>query len=181
MPACGFACPARLAGWTATMAPFLKLPMRHRSRPEDLPGVIGAARLDRRTKNLTKRLRMGDIAIIDHVDLDRLAAEALLRQQVAAVVNVAPSISGRYPNLGPAAARRGRGPAGRRRRPGRVHQGQRGRPGPVARRHACTSARRSWPRARVQTAETVAEAMTEAKDGHRRPARRTSRPTRWST
>ena len=83
------------------MAPFLKLPIRHRSRPEDLPGVIGAARLDRRTKNLTKRLRTGEIAIIDHADLDRLGAEALLRQQVAAVVNVAPSISGRYPNLGP--------------------------------------------------------------------------------
>jgi uncharacterized membrane-anchored protein len=83
------------------MAPFLKLPIRHRSRPEDLPGVIGAARLDRQTKNLTKRLRTGEIAIIDHADLDLLGAEALLRQQVAAVVNVAPSISGRYPNLGP--------------------------------------------------------------------------------
>jgi uncharacterized membrane-anchored protein len=83
------------------LAPFLKLPKRHRSRPEDLPGVIGAARLDRRTKNLTKRLRLGEIAIIDHADLDRLGAEALLRQHVGAVVNVAPSITGRYPNLGP--------------------------------------------------------------------------------
>ena len=98
------------------MAPFLKLPIRHRSRPEDLPGVVGPARLDRRTKNLTKRLRMGEIAIIDHADLDRLGAEALLRQQVAAVVNVAPSITGRYPNLGPAAAGGGRGAAGGRRR-----------------------------------------------------------------
>src|SRR5882762_661582 len=98
---CGFVCSGCLAGWTAMMAPFLKLPIKHRSRPEDLPGVIGAARVDRRTKNLTKRLRMGEIAIIDHADLDRLGAEALLRQQVAAVVNVAPSITGRYPNAGP--------------------------------------------------------------------------------
>jgi uncharacterized membrane-anchored protein len=65
------------------------------------PGVVGAARLDRRTKNLTKRLQPGDIAIIDHVDLDRIGAEALVNARVAAVVNAAPSISGRYPNLGP--------------------------------------------------------------------------------
>jgi uncharacterized membrane-anchored protein len=65
------------------------------------PGVVGTARMDRRTKNLTKRLRPGDVAIIDHVDLDRVAAEALVGCGVAAVVNVAPSVSGRYPNLGP--------------------------------------------------------------------------------
>ena len=65
------------------------------------PGVVGTARLDRRTKNLTKRLRPGDVAVIDHVDLDRVAAEALVSCGVAAVVNVAPSVSGRYPNLGP--------------------------------------------------------------------------------
>jgi uncharacterized membrane-anchored protein len=62
---------------------------------------VGPARLDMRTKSLTKRLRPGDIAIIDHVDLDRVAAEALVGAKVCAVVNVAPSISGRYPNLGP--------------------------------------------------------------------------------
>jgi uncharacterized membrane-anchored protein len=65
------------------------------------PGVVGIARLDERTKRLTKRLRQGDIAIIDHVDIDRVAAEALVTAGVSAVVNVAPSISGRYPNLGP--------------------------------------------------------------------------------
>lgn len=59
------------------------------------------ARLDRRTKNLAKRLRPGDIAIIDHADLDRVAADALIRCQVAAVINAAPSITGRYPNPGP--------------------------------------------------------------------------------
>jgi uncharacterized membrane-anchored protein len=63
--------------------------------------VWATARLDRRTKNLTKRLRAGDIAIIDHADLDRVAADALVRCQVAGVVNVAPSITGRYPNQGP--------------------------------------------------------------------------------
>jgi uncharacterized membrane-anchored protein len=83
------------------MAQFLRLPMKHRSRPDDLPGVIGPARLDRRTKNLSKRLCPGDIAIIDHVDLDRVSGDALIRRHVAAVVNVATSISGRYPNHGP--------------------------------------------------------------------------------
>jgi uncharacterized membrane-anchored protein len=65
------------------------------------PGVPGIARLDRRTKNLTKRLRPGDVAVIDHVDIDRVSADALVGCKVAAVVNAAPSISGRYPNLGP--------------------------------------------------------------------------------
>ena len=83
------------------MAQFLKLRMAHRTRTDDLPGVTGTARLDRRTKNLTKRLSPGDIAIIDHRDLDRMSAEALIQRQVGAVVNVAASISGRYPNHGP--------------------------------------------------------------------------------
>src|SRR5580698_43196 len=78
-------------GFTATR--------RHRSR--DLAGVAATARLDQRTKNLIKRLKPGDIAIIDHIDLDRVAADALVRSQVKAVINVAPSISGRYPNQGP--------------------------------------------------------------------------------
>jgi uncharacterized membrane-anchored protein len=39
--------------------------------------------------------------VIDHEDLDRVAAEALVHSGVAAVINAAPSISGRYPNLGP--------------------------------------------------------------------------------
>jgi uncharacterized membrane-anchored protein len=47
------------------------------------------------------RIEPGDVAVIDHEDLDRVAAEALVRVGVAAVVNAAPSISGRYPNLGP--------------------------------------------------------------------------------
>jgi len=63
--------------------------------------VWATARLDRRTKNLTKRLQPGDIAIIDHADLDRVAADALVRCQVSAVVNAAPCITGRYPNQGP--------------------------------------------------------------------------------
>ena len=73
---------------------------RNRTAP-GLSGVTGTARLDRRTKRLTKRLKPGDIAIIDHVDVDRVAADSLVASGVSAVVNAAPSISGRYPNLGP--------------------------------------------------------------------------------
>jgi uncharacterized membrane-anchored protein len=79
----------------------MRLPVMRRSRAADEPGVSGVARLDRRTKNLTKRLRQGDIAIIDHMDIDRVSAEALVACEVGAVVNVATSVSGRYPNLGP--------------------------------------------------------------------------------
>ena len=63
--------------------------------------IGGVARLDRRTKNLTKRLRPGEIAIIHHSDLDRVSAEALVEVGAAAVVNAVSSVSGRYPNLGP--------------------------------------------------------------------------------
>ncbi len=64
-------------------------------------GVSGPARVDRRTKNLTKRLQPGDIAVIDHQDIDKVSAEALVACRPVAVVNASPSISGRYPNLGP--------------------------------------------------------------------------------
>lgn len=63
--------------------------------------ITAPVRLDRRTKRLVGRLRPGDAAIIDHVDLDRVAAESLVAARVAAVLNAKPSISGRYPNLGP--------------------------------------------------------------------------------
>ena len=61
----------------------------------------GTAMLDRKTKNLAKRLKLGDIAIIDHVDLDRVTAESLIETGVTVVVNAASFISGRYPNVGP--------------------------------------------------------------------------------
>ena len=72
-----------------------------RRRPDGFPGIAGAARLDRQTNRLAGRLNHGDIAIIDHVDLDRVSAGALVAAKPAAIVNAQPSISGRYPNLGP--------------------------------------------------------------------------------
>ena len=66
-----------------------------------LSTVTGTARLGKRTKDLTKRLQRGDIAIIDHEDIDRVAAEALVERAPAAVLNVSASTSGRYPNAGP--------------------------------------------------------------------------------
>ena len=80
----------------------MRIPALRRSRSADLPGVSGVVRVDRRTKNLTRRLRPGEIAVIDHVDIDRVSAEALVACGAGAVVNVRPSVSGRYPNLGPA-------------------------------------------------------------------------------
>jgi uncharacterized membrane-anchored protein len=61
----------------------------------------GTARLGRRTKSLVQRLGPGDVAIIDHRDLDRASAEELLESGVRVVVNVAESQSGRFPNPGP--------------------------------------------------------------------------------
>ena len=63
--------------------------------------VAGVARLGKRTKHLVKRLRAGDVAIIDHVDIDRVSAEDLVASGVQAVVNCSASSSGQYPNMGP--------------------------------------------------------------------------------
>ena len=70
-------------------------------RDENVIGTTGPARVDRRTKRLVTRLEGGEVAIIDHADLDRAAAEGLLIGNVKAVVNAAPSTTGRYPNMGP--------------------------------------------------------------------------------
>ncbi|MEU8072350.1 putative cytokinetic ring protein SteA [Micromonospora sp. NPDC049151] len=79
----------------------MRLPTLRRSRNPEPGSIVGTARLDRRTKRLVGRLRPGDIAVIDHVDLDRVAADSLVAVGVAAVLNAKPSVSGRYPNLGP--------------------------------------------------------------------------------
>jgi uncharacterized membrane-anchored protein len=63
--------------------------------------IEGTARLGERTKHLVKRLRPGEIAVIDHPDIDRIAAEELIEAGVVAVLNAASSSSGRYPNAGP--------------------------------------------------------------------------------
>jgi uncharacterized membrane-anchored protein len=80
---------------------FLRSVRRRTPGEPDLPGVRGTVRIDVRTKQLTKRLKSGDIAVIDHQDLDRVSAEALLECRPAAVINASSSITGRYPNLGP--------------------------------------------------------------------------------
>ena len=67
----------------------------------------GVARLDRRTKRLVKRLGPDDIAIIDHRDIDRASAEELLESRVRVVFNVSPSVTGRFPNVGPLSLVRG--------------------------------------------------------------------------
>ncbi|MFO7311622.1 MAG: putative cytokinetic ring protein SteA [Bacillota bacterium] len=63
--------------------------------------IRGTARLGPRTKALINRLQAGDIAVIDHPDLDEVAADGLRQARVRAVINLSPSITGRYPNLGP--------------------------------------------------------------------------------
>lgn len=74
---------------------------RREVEPEEVSPVRGPARTGRRTKDLVERLERGDVAIIDHADLDRIAAEALADREVAAVLNAAESCTGRYPNQGP--------------------------------------------------------------------------------
>ena len=63
--------------------------------------IVGTARLGGRTKHLVKRLQPGDVAVINHVNVDRIAAEELIDRGVSAVVNASPSSDGKYPNAGP--------------------------------------------------------------------------------
>jgi uncharacterized membrane-anchored protein len=72
-----------------------------RTRQQADSGLAGTARTDRRTAALLARLRPGDIAVLDQVDLDGPTAESLVEAGVAAVVNRAAMISGRFPNRGP--------------------------------------------------------------------------------
>src|SRR5918997_1896488 len=65
--------------------------IRRRNTPNDGP-ITGVAKVDRRTKALVKRLGPGDIAVINHEDLDRVAAETLVDAAPLAVINAAASI-----------------------------------------------------------------------------------------
>jgi uncharacterized membrane-anchored protein len=78
----------------------MKFAVRSRQAPS-LPGVHGLARVHRRTANVLGRLHAGDVAVLDHLDMDRATAQALVDAGVVAVVNASPMISGRFPNLGP--------------------------------------------------------------------------------
>lgn len=71
-----------------------------RSRTE-LPGITGTARVDRRTRDLLSRIKPGEIAVLDQTDLDQATAQALVRADIAGVINASSSISGRFPCLGP--------------------------------------------------------------------------------
>src|SRR6202789_1572010 len=71
------------------------------SRNTSRPGVVGTARVDRDIDRLLRRVCPGDIAVLDVLDLCGITADALVDAEIAAVVNASPSVSGRYPNLGP--------------------------------------------------------------------------------
>jgi len=71
------------------------------SRNTSRPGLTGTARVDRNIDRLLRRVCPGDIVVLDVLDLDRITADALVEADVAAVVNASPSVSGRYPNMGP--------------------------------------------------------------------------------
>ncbi|MGH2926106.1 MAG: putative cytokinetic ring protein SteA, partial [Solirubrobacterales bacterium] len=87
----------------ASLVRIRRGPLNRNGRSGEEPGVAihGSARLGRRTKELVRRLGASDVAIIDHEDLDRVAAEDLVETGVPAVVNVSRSSTGRYPNAGP--------------------------------------------------------------------------------
>ena len=94
----------------------------------------GTARVDRDIDRLLRRVGPGDIVVLDALDLDRITADALVEAEVAAVVNASPSISGRYPNLGPEVLVANGVDADRRNRARGLQEGQGRRQGPAARR-----------------------------------------------
>jgi uncharacterized membrane-anchored protein len=87
----------------ATVASRRRLPtlLSRRNGAGASEAIEGKARLGRRTKHLVRRLAPGDVAVIDHVNVDRIAAEELIATGVGVVVNASRSSDGRYPNAGP--------------------------------------------------------------------------------
>lgn len=77
------------------------IPARVQEASEKTPQVTAPARMDKKTKKLVKRLRPGEIAIIDHTDVDQVSAESLIEKSPSVVVNASCSATGRYPNLAP--------------------------------------------------------------------------------
>jgi len=75
--------------------------LSRRNGAAPVEAIEGRVRLGHRTKHLVKRLVPGDIAVIDHVNIDRIAAEELIATGVRVVINASPSSNGRYPNAGP--------------------------------------------------------------------------------
>ena len=128
------------------------------------PGLRGPARADRRTKSLVKRLKPGDVAIIDHADLDALAAHSLADAGVAAVINAQPFISGKYPNRGPAVLAAARVPLFQMGEPAhfsRVHDGAAltlGTDGALFQDGKCIDALTRWDDARLTEETALARA-----------------------
>jgi uncharacterized membrane-anchored protein len=79
----------------------MKMPALLSRNTATLPGRSGIARVDRNTRRLLERIGPGDVVVLDEMDLDRLTADRLVEAGVRAVINASPSISGKYPNLGP--------------------------------------------------------------------------------
>jgi len=77
-----------------------RLSRRSDSAGDDTP-LNGTARVDHSITALTRRLRRGDIAVIDILDLDERTASELVACRPSVVINAQESISGRYPNGGP--------------------------------------------------------------------------------
>ncbi|HEX4464517.1 MAG TPA: putative cytokinetic ring protein SteA [Solirubrobacterales bacterium] len=75
--------------------------LSRRNGAAPVEAIEGRVRLGHRTKHLVKRLVPGDIAVIDHVNIDRIAAEELISTGIRVVINASPSSNGRYPNAGP--------------------------------------------------------------------------------
>lgn len=62
--------------------------------------IYGFGYFDERTKGLVRYIPVQSIAVLNHQDIDEMAAQSLLQKGVKAVLNLAPSMSGEYASLG---------------------------------------------------------------------------------
>ena len=162
--------PLRPASADASTRPRWSRPPQPRTRR----AVAGPVRLGRKTKLLVKRLRPGDIAVIDHRDLDRVSAEDLIAAGVGGGAQLPRLVHRRLPEHGAAAARAGRHPARRpaRRRALRGAQGRR--PGRAPRRRGAGVRGERWSRGELRRSPQRGPARRPT-SAARRSARRSRR------
>ncbi len=68
--------------------------------PKTNKQIKGTYLSDNKTKQLLTRIKQNQIAVINHTDLDQIAADGLIEKKVKAIINFSNTLTGKYPTVG---------------------------------------------------------------------------------